>query len=263
MIDTGLRGRRALITGTDSPQGIGAATARTLAALGTSLFLVYLQDKPQALLDEIADMGTKVSAMQADLSDPSTPALIFDRAEATVGAVEILVNNAAASDQDSFTPLDHDGQDWAGRSVRTITAESHDLHFAVNSRATVLMMAEFGRRHAARGASWGRIINISTNGAYSFPGEASYGASKFALESFSRAAAVELGPFGITVNIVSPGPIQTGWIPTELEGEMIRMSPLGRLGMPEDVANVIVLAVSEQAGWMTGNRFYAGGGATM
>ena len=86
------------------------------------------------------------------------------------------------------------------------------MHFAVNSRAVALIMAEYARRNIARGAKWGRIINVSTAGSANFPDEVSYGASKYALESYSRSAATELGPYGITVNIVAPGPTQTGWI---------------------------------------------------
>jgi 3-oxoacyl-[acyl-carrier protein] reductase len=175
----------------------------------------------------------------------------------------VLVNNAAHSEQDSFIPFLGASRDWAGRELETITAESHDQHFAVNSRSSALMMAEYARRHVERGADWGRIINLSTDGAPGFPGEISYGASKAALESFSRAAAGELAQYGVTVNIVSPGPIQTGWIPPELEDEIARTIPLGRVGWPEDVADAIVLLASEQARWITGQTLHVGGGHRM
>jgi 3-oxoacyl-[acyl-carrier protein] reductase len=124
-------------------------------------------------------------------------------------------------------------------------------------------MAEFARRHIARGAEWGRIINVSTGGASCFPSEISYGASKHALESYSRAAAVELGPYGITVNVVSPGPVQTGYITLELEEKLIPEIPLRRVGTPEDVADAIVFLASEQARWITGQLLYVGGGHEM
>ena len=145
----------------------------------------------------------------------------------------------------------------------TITAESHDQHFAVNSRAVALMMAEYARRHVERGAQWGRIINISTDGASAFSGEISYGASKHALESYSRAAADELGSYGITVNILSLGPVQTGYIPLELEEKLIPEIPLRCIGQPEDVADVIVFFASEQARWITGQLLNIGGGHVM
>lgn len=95
-------------------------------------------------------------------------------------------------------------------------SESHDRHFAVKSRAPALTMAEFARRHIERGARWGRVLNVSTDGASGFVGSVSYGASKHALESYSRAAACELGRYGITVNVLSLGPVQTGYITREI-----------------------------------------------
>ena len=91
----------------------------------------------------------------------------------------------------------------------------------------------------------------------------SYGASKRALESFSLAAAHELGPLGITVNVVAAGPIQTGWIDPGLEREVAARTPLGRVGTPEDVADVVVFLASEQARWLTGQVLYVGGGHCM
>jgi 3-oxoacyl-[acyl-carrier protein] reductase len=124
-------------------------------------------------------------------------------------------------------------------------------------------MAEFGRRHIEAGRTWGRIINISTDGAHCFPSEISYGASKLATESYSRSAAVELGQYGITVNILSPGPIQTGWITPAIEDAAVRDTPLGRIGQPEDVADVAVFLASDQARWVTGQLIYVGGGHRM
>ena len=142
----------------------------------------------------------------------------------------------------------------------TVDAGSHDRHFAVNSRAVALLMAEYARRHVSRGADWGRVVNISTDGADCFPGEVSYGASKAALESYSCSAAMELGQYGITVNVVAPGPIQTGWIPAEAEQPIVETIPLGRMGRPDDVADVVVFLASEQARWVTGQRLFVGGG---
>ena len=124
-------------------------------------------------------------------------------------------------------------------------------------------MAEFGKRHIERQASWGRIINISTDGAYCFPSEISYGASKLAMEGYTRSAAVEFGQYVITVNAVSPGPIQTGWITPELEKEIAAANPMRSVGQPEDIANAVLFFASEQARWITGQRLYVGGGNVM
>lgn len=104
---------------------------------------------------------------------------------------------------------------------------------------------------------------MSIAGADRFPSEITYGASKFALESYTRSAATELGKFGVTVNVVSLGPVQTGWITAELERAILPTIPLGRVGSPGDVADVVVFLASHQARWLTGQRIYVGGGHGM
>jgi 3-oxoacyl-[acyl-carrier protein] reductase len=292
MIDPGLKGKVVLITGAN--HGIGAATAQAFAAQGAKVFLHYLRlgpssqgesegaiEKPGEALyraqqmksaDEVVQairsQGGQAESWEADLADPENIRKLFDRAEKVFGPLEVLVNNAAHWEADTFLPSGEKLSNklpelWTNHENPTITAESHDRHFAVNSRAVALMMAEFARRHIARGAKWGRIINISTDGASCFPSEISYGASKHALGSYSRAAAVELGPYGITVNVVSPGPVQTGYITPELEEKLLSEIPLRRVGQPEDVADAIVFLASEQARWITGQLLYVGGGHEM
>src|SRR3989304_3178619 len=245
MIDTGLNGRVVLLTGLN--HGIGAATARAFAAQGAAVFLQYLRVPTEgqggsggetappgealyrsrrlisadAVVNAIQDSGGKAAAWEADLANPAIIPAILDRGEAASGPVQALVNNAAHWESDTFVPTGSASEDW-GHWIPPISLESHDRHFAVNSRAVALMMAEFARRHVARGARWGRIINISTDGALGGSGEVSYWASKNALEGFSRSAAIELGKFGITVNIAAPGAIQTGWISPEMEADFLR-----------------------------------------
>jgi 3-oxoacyl-[acyl-carrier protein] reductase len=273
MQDSDLQGRVALVTGAN--HGIGAATARALAAAGCAVFIHFLRIRPvdapgadqrmqnaAQVIDEIRSAGGRAESWEADLALPANVPALFDRAEAAFGRVEILVNNAAVSEHDTFDPRP-DARDWAGRLTARLTAESHDRQFAVNTRAVALMMVEHARRHFARGGTWGRLINVSTDGSASFPGEVSYGASKYAMESYSRAAAWELGSFGITVNIVSPGPTDTGWITPEMVPDMRRSTPLGRVGTPEDIADVIVFLASERARWVTGQLHFVGGGHRM
>jgi 3-oxoacyl-[acyl-carrier protein] reductase len=212
------------------------------------------------VLGRLREHAVRVESAEVDLADPRAIPQLFDRVEKHLGPVDILINNAAHSVADSFIPLRSPGEDWAGRNLSTVDADSHDRHFAVNSRAVALLTAEYARRHVNRGAVWGRVVNISTDGADCFPGEVSYGASKAALESYSRSAAVELGQYGITVNMVAPGPIQTGWIPADAEQPIVEDIPLRRMGRPDDVADVVVFLASEQARWVTGQRLFVGGG---
>ena len=222
----------------------------------------------EEVVREIRARGGRAEAWEADLADPAVIPQLFDQAERAFGPVEVLVNNAAFDDPDTFLPNKSPATGdrcigGLGPPMGTITPRSHDRHFAVNARAVALMMTEQARRHIARAARWGRIINVSTDGASGFPGNISYWASKHALESYSRAAAHELGPHGITVNVVSPGPIQTGWMARALEEKVVPAIPLGRVGQPEDIADAIVFLASEQARWITGQLLYVGGGNRM
>lgn len=290
MIDPDLEDRVVLITGANNPSGIGAAAARAFAAQGARLFLhgyrapgedpvspaetpgeaFYLAEnrKPlEVVLSQVRALGVQAAGMEGDLADEALIPRLFAAAEEQLGPVEILVNNAAYWEGDTFLPPDAALRNelvelWTDRP-QTISARSFDRVFAVNTRTPVLLMAEFARRHRERQARRGRIINISTAGAYVFPSEVTYGASKYALESYTRSAAAELGQFGITVNTLSLDPIQTGWITPELEAQILPSIPLGRLGAPEDVADVILFLASEQARWLTGQTIYAGGGHGM
>ena len=289
MIDPGLWNKVVLVTGANNPFGIGAAIAEAFAAQGAAIFMTYLRSRPQdfgidaataaeattagepfyrarnaeapdTVLGRLREQAVRFGSAEVNLADPEAIPRLFDRLEETLGPVDVLISNAAHSVPDGFIPFAPLQEDWAGRMRAMVDATSHDRHFAVNSRAVALLMAEYARRHVHRGAAWGRIVNISTDGADCFPGEVSYGASKAALESYSRSAAIELGQFGITVNVVAPGPIQTGWIPAEAEEPIVEDIPLGRMGRPDDVADVVVFLASEQARWVTGQRLFVGGG---
>ena len=294
MIDPGLKEKVVLITGANNPYGIGAGVARAFAAQGSKVFLHYLRQaesndlsettgetnspgvsfyhsqqakSADGVIREICNMGAEAHAWEADLADASAIPAMFDHAERLLGPVEIVVNNAAYWEGDTFVPSGAELENklvelWTDRP-KSITADSFDRLYAVNTRAPALTIAEFARRHIERRARWGRIVNVSTAGAECFPSEISYGASKHALESYTRSAAMELGKFGINVNVVSLGPVQTGWITAELERAILPTIPLGRIGSPEDVADVVVFLASDQSRWVTGQRIYVGGGHGM
>jgi 3-oxoacyl-[acyl-carrier protein] reductase len=107
------------------------------------------------------------------------------------------------------------------------------------------------------------VINVSTDAAHAQAGALSYAASEHAIESYSRSAAIEVGKHGITVNIVAPGPVQTGWLTPDQETAIAPGTPLGRCGTPQDVADVMVFLASDQARWLTGQLLHVGGGWRM
>lgn len=302
MIDPRLAGTVAIVTGAN--HGIGEAIAVRLAEQGVRVFLAFYRgpsDYAKQELDEarrsgvggavlyqahqqrdgedvargIRASGGDAVAVEIDLGVAENVGTMFDECEATLGPVDILVNNHTHCELETFDPALVSDE---GIPVRLVSPDRVDRHFAVNSRAYALAMAEYARRFIARhdstpgvvggaepsvGSRSGRIVNISTDAAHAHTANISYAASKHAIESYSRSAAAELGKYGITVNIVAPGPVQTGYIEAELMRRIEEGTPLGRVGVPADIADVVVFLASEQARWVTGQLMYVGGGWRM
>jgi 3-oxoacyl-[acyl-carrier protein] reductase len=224
------------------------------------LYEARQQQSSDWLVDQIRLKGGKAAAMELDLSDASKIPLLFAACEKNLGPVDVLICNHTYCKMETFDPNKVTDE---GFGLHLPTASSIDAHFAINARGVALLMTEYLKRYLARGAKWGRIINLSSDEASVDPENISYSASKHAIESFSCSAAVTMGKYGITVNIVAPGPIQTGYITPTQEVQIGQDTPLGRVGQPSDVADVILFLASEQGHWLTGQLLYVGGGWRM
>jgi 3-oxoacyl-[acyl-carrier protein] reductase len=261
-----LSGHTALITGAN--HGIGAATARRLAASGAAVLLTYLRlrDPPDAstpggyaanrarpadaVVEQIRSFGGRADAVEADLRDPAAAPTLFETAERSFGPVDILVNNASGWTIDTFATPE---TDRLGRSLARVSAQTIDAVLSVDARGSALLMAEFAKRHVARGATWGRIIGLTSGGPLGFPEEVSYGAAKAALENYTMSAAFELAPYGVTANAVYPPVTDTGWVTPAVRDAVTRSNELIHIASPDEVAGVIALLCSEHARLITAN----------
>ena len=259
-------GHTAIVTGAN--HGIGAATAQALARDGCAVLCTFLgvddpvdPGTPQAYRDHraqdaaavvtaIRDGGGRAAAVEADLSDPATPGLLFDAAEEQLGPVDILVNNATGWLADTFSAS---GTDRLGRSLQPVTAATWTRQFTVDAMGAALLIAEFARRHIARRADWGRIVGLTSGGELGFPQEVSYGAAKAAQVNYTMSAALELAPFGITANMVHPPVTDTGWITDAVREQVDASAALFHIASPEEVAKVIAYLASDAAALITAN----------
>ena len=256
----------AIVTGAN--HGIGAATAVALAERGCAVLCTYLRvDDPAGpvlppayqedrardgghVADRIRAGGGRALAMEANLSDPATAAALFDAAEQQLGPVDILVNNASGWVADSFQPAHSDG---LGRPVQVMNPGTWLQQFSVDSMAAALLIAEFARRHIARGGTWGRIIGLTSGGELGFPGEVSYGAAKAAQDSYTMSAALELAGYGVTANMVHPPVTDTGWVNDAVRKAVADSVTIFHVAAPEEVAEVIAYLASDAAALITAN----------
>ncbi len=244
----------AFVTGASRKIGIGSAVALALAESGWDVAATFWRPydatmhwgsdftDADALLDELRVSSPRSVSLEADLSDPGTPARIFDHVERTLGPVTALVLSHCQS-------VDSD--------ILSTSLESFDLHFAVNARATWLLVREFGARFRGRHGT-GRIVGLTSDHT---AGNLPYGASKGAMDRIVLAAAHEFKNLGVTANVINPGATDTGWMSQELEDSVRRATPLGRIGLPRDCANLVAFLCSEQGGWVNGQLLHSNGGS--
>lgn len=243
----------ALVTGVGRTIGIGAAIAERLAASGWDVAYSYWtpydgrmawgveEGAAEAVGALIEGHGARHLAVSADLADPASPAQLFDRVEAGLGPVGALVMSHAES---------------VDSGLLDTTVESFDRHFAVNARASWLLIREFGLRFAGAFGT-GRIVALTSDHTV---GNLPYGASKGALDRITRAAARELAHLGVTANVVDPGPTDTGWMSEQHKADMVEHTPLARIGTPQDAAHLIDFLCSPQGQWINGQLLQSSGG---
>jgi 3-oxoacyl-[acyl-carrier protein] reductase len=256
----------AIVTGAN--HGIGEATATALAARGCAVLCTFLRvDDPAGpglpaayrdnrardgapVADRIRAGGGRALAMEANLSDPATAAVLFDAAEEHFGSVDILVNNASGWVADTFQPAHTDG---LGRPVQAVSPGTWLQQFSVDAMAAGLLIAEFARRHIARGGTWGRIVGLTSGGDMGFPGEVSYGAAKAAQDSYTMSAAMELAEYGVTANMVHPPVTDTGWVNNAVREFVAASDTHFHIAAPAEVAEVIAYLASDAAALITAN----------
>jgi 3-oxoacyl-[acyl-carrier protein] reductase len=243
----------ALVTGASRRRGIAAAIALGLARDGWDVATTFWRayDARMAhgsdatdvdwLQEQLEAYGAKTVSVEADLGLVESAGYVFDGVERALGPITALVlSHCEGGDSD----------------ILDTTVESFDLHFAVNARASWLLVRELGRRF--RGPpGHGRIVALTSD---HFVGNVPYGASKGALNRIVLAAAREFSARGITANVVDPGPTDTGWMTEDQRADFRQRSPQGRLGVPEDCANVVRFLCSPDGQWINGQIVHSNGG---
>ncbi|CAL9536854.1 SDR family oxidoreductase [Streptomyces sp. enrichment culture] len=238
--------RVAVVTG--ASRGIGRAVAERLGADGADVVVNYLSDADAAAqaVAAIETAGGRATAVPADATEPDGLRRLFDTAQQVYGGLDIVVCNVGVA---RFSP------------VAETTDDAFDLMFRTNTRATFLAL----REAALRIRDGGRIVVVSSGTAVTQrPGSGVYGATKAAGDALVRTLAQELGPRRVTVNSVLPGATDTDALAGQLSlperEELARRIPLGRLGRPDDIADVVGFLASDAARWVTGQAIRAGGG---
>ena len=245
-----LDGRRALVTG--ASRGIGRATAEALAAAGAAVAINYARsaDEAEVLGASLRAHGAEVEVVQADVADAAQVEAMFAHLKARWDGVDIVVNNAAVT-RDGFVML--------------MAPEAWDDVLAVNLRGAFLCARQALRPMIKR--RWGRIVNVISPGALlGQDGAANYAAAKGGLLSFTRSLAREVGRYGITVNAVCPGLVDTRLIadmPPAVRERHQAQIPLGRFGEPAEIAQAIRFLASPAASYVSGTTLAVDGGLTM
>ena len=241
-----LAGKVAIVTG--ASRGIGSEIAKQLAGLGAKVTVNYANSSEKAakVVEEINQAGGTAIAIQADVSHVKDVERLFSETITQFGKVDILINNAGVI---------------LYKLLSEVTEEEFDRLFAINVKGTYFACQQAMKFMEDKG----RIVNFSTSVAgVIFPTYSVYAATKGAVEQITRQLAKEFGPKKITINAVAPGPVNTELFTVGKTTQQIetlkQMNAFGRLGEPEDIANVIEFLVSDKAQWVTGQTLRVNGG---
>ena len=243
-----LTGKVAVVTG--ASKGIGAGIAKALAAEGAAVVVNYASSKAgaDAVVQAITDAGGKAIAVQGDVSKADQAGSLIEAAVKTFGRLDVLVNNSGV---------------YTLAPIEAVTEEDYRKMFDINVLG-VLLTTQAAVKHLGEGGS---VINISSNITSGlWPRLAIYAGSKGAVDAITGVLAKELGPRKIRVNSVNPSLTETqgthsaGMLATDFEAGIVAQTPLGRLGQPQDIADVVAFVASDEARWLTGERIIAGGG---
>jgi 3-oxoacyl-[acyl-carrier protein] reductase len=242
-----LAGKIAVVTG--ASKGIGAAIAKHLAAEGAAVVVNYASSREGAdrVVTEIAAQGGNAVAAQSNVAKQKDIERLFAETHKAFGALDILVNNAGI---------------YEGAPIGEITEENFHRHFDLNVLGLILATQEAIKHFGPAGGS---IVNISSVVSTLSPaGMAVYNATKSAVDGLTRTFAKELGARKIRVNSVNPGPVETEGIHSAGILDKIQayaaVTPLGRIGQPDDIAPAVVFLASPDSGWITGESLYLTGG---
>ena len=239
----------AIVTG--ASKGIGAGIAKRLAAAGAAVVVNYASSREGAdrVVAEIKAHGGRALAVQGDVAKPGDVRRLFEETERAFGPVDVLVNNAGVYQLDA---------------IEAVSEREFHREFGTNVLGPLLTIQEAVKHFGSRGGSVINITSIAATAAV--PNSSVYSGTKAALEAVTRVLAAELGPRKIRVNAIAAGMVETeglhalGVLGTDFEKQILGQTPLGRMGQPDDIADVAVFLASDAARWVTGERISVSGG---